>query len=310
LDGGPQSPERSHGDGPPQVDRPAPHLMVFQQSAISGCREGRHRRGGPPCDLSQRPGVGAAAYRRKESPLADSTSPAAQGRPAGRRRRAYRRPGADPTAHLGRRSAGDAEEPQCPSDRRPREEPPGHQVARPDDDHRTASQAAVPANPHASLDGPVHGTGRAADLPLSTAVSVHHQRRSLGPARRAAAGASTRPRCLNRRGPCNPGLDLQLEMNKPLVASYSIHPVTEQGAEDAPTSSAPPYQSPAQTRPAPPPWPTELHHPGWNRKIRPRCPPAPDQTPRHHSACARTSLEKVSSGRGNTRGPGGRRATQ
>ena len=268
MDGGPQSPERSHGDGPPQVDRPAPHLMVFQQSAISGCREGRHRRGGPPCDLSQRPGVGAAAYRRKESPLADSTSPAAQCRPAGRRRRAHRRPGADPTAHLGRRMASDAEKPERPRDGRPREEPPGHQAARPDDDHRAASEAAVPAHQHASLDGPVPGTGRAADLPSPTAVSVQHQRRSLGPARHAAAGAPTRPRRLNRRGPCNPVLDLQQEVNKPLVAPYSIHPGTEQGAEDGRTSSAPPFLSPDQTRPAPPPWSTELHHPRWNWKIR------------------------------------------
>ena len=223
VPGGTTVRDGSHGDGPPDAERPVPDLMVLRQAAIS-------RRARAASVVAAR----AATWRADHSGGQRRTSAKSRrSRTARAQRRSVAQPAAAvaPTVDQGltceRTLAADClATPKSHSAQAiagPEKSQPGTSslgpttITAPHARHRYRRTSTFLST------GALAGTRRAADLPLATAVTVQHQRRSLGPARRATTGAPARPPFVDRRWPCKPGLDLQRGVNKSLVAPYSIH---------------------------------------------------------------------------------------
>jgi len=168
-------------------------------------------------------GVGRARHAGEEPAPSDVSRPPSQRRPArdggvaedGRR--------AHPPPHLGGRGLHQAPERESEADRGGAVHPATTHLARDDDHHRAAADAAVPARGDGHEPGRSLRTPGAAYLPLPSAVAVEldrpPHRAARSPAGRALGGASFDDR---RRVPL-PALDVEGALDDTRTASIPRH---------------------------------------------------------------------------------------
>jgi len=255
LGGGRHLAKRSHGDGPPRLERASKDLMSKRQAAISRGREGRERRRGALGDPAQRPARRALAHAAEESPEPDSACPATQRCPRGSGRGANLGPGAHLAAHLRGGLPRHTEKRQRPGDGRRRVEPAPQQLERPDDEDGPAVDAAVAADRHAPDQGWLPWPRGSPHLSLSQAVSLDHHSLTGRAAGSPAAGALSGSRLLDQRRMLHPALDLQRKVDKSLVAPF-LSQLLSYGARrgGCTNTPAPPSRSRPHRRCAPPPF--------------------------------------------------------